>query len=77
MCFVSMYVIKMHINQRNEREAYYWRRADAIANKDSKLSIILDGMDQSKTNVPHFEGWQTPKVNIVTNQGFCDDKTMK
>lgn len=26
------------------------------------LSIIVDGMDQAKTNLPHFRGWCKPKV---------------
>ena len=47
---------------RKERDAYYKRRAEAIAKPSERISIIVDGMDQSKTNLPHFKGWQTPKV---------------
>lgn len=47
---------------RQERQAYYKRRADAMANPQAKISVIIDGMDQAKTNIPHFKGWRAPKV---------------
>lgn len=40
-----------------------------------KTSVILDAMDQSKTNIPHFQGWRPPKVRImvphVYSRGKC------
>lgn len=38
--------------QRQERIHYYTHREAALSSPDHILSIILDGMDQSKTNVP-------------------------
>ncbi len=39
------------------------RQAGAFDN-DDVLSVIVDGMDQSKTNLHHFKGWRAPSVNI-------------
>ena len=39
------------------------RRAQAECRKSSILSVILDGMDQSKTDLPHFLGWNNPNVS--------------
>ena len=52
---------------RTERVSYRARRAMAIDKPDDFVSIISDGMDQSKTNIPHFEGWNLPKVQEQTN----------
>ncbi|CAH1252417.1 Hypp9281 [Branchiostoma lanceolatum] len=53
---------KRHLQrQQNERETYYQRRARAEARQRDYLSLILDGMDQSKSNLPHFKGWTEPK----------------
>jgi len=51
-------------SHRREREAYYVRRAEGVTNPSKILSLILDGMDQSKTNIPHFQGWESPKVRV-------------
>ena len=40
--------------QRTERIHYYSHREAAIASPDHILSIIMDGMDQSKTSVPLY-----------------------
>ena len=37
-----------------ERQHYYKHRDLAQRNKREYMSIIIDGMDQSKTNLPHF-----------------------
>ena len=29
---------------------------------NSILSLIIDGMDQSKLSLPHYKGWNNPKV---------------
>ncbi|XP_070536890.1 uncharacterized protein [Ptychodera flava] len=51
-----------HLNrQQKEREAYYQRRTDAEKNPDEILSIIIDGMDQKKGDLPHFKGYADPK----------------
>ncbi|XP_078603146.1 uncharacterized protein LOC144877116 [Branchiostoma floridae x Branchiostoma japonicum] len=53
---------KRHLQrQQNERETYYERRARAESRRRDYLSLILDGMDQSKSNLPHFKGWTEPK----------------
>ena len=45
----------LHVEkQRQERMFYYANRERAIASPDKYLSIIIDGMDQSKTNIPLF-----------------------
>ena len=49
---------------RRERLCYYERRAHAASNPSEALSVIIDAMDQAKTNLPHFEGWETSKVNV-------------
>lgn len=50
---------------RTERRSYYCRREEVVAEPLMKTSIIIDGMDQSKTNLPHFKGWVTPKVTLA------------
>lgn len=47
---------------RVERQSYYKRRAEAEANPREFLSYIVDGMDQKKCDVPHYEGFADPKV---------------
>ncbi|XP_061195044.1 uncharacterized protein LOC133203240 [Saccostrea echinata] len=42
--------------QMKERRYYYKKRELARGNPSHFLSIIIDGMDQSKTNLPHFTG---------------------
>ena len=39
----------------------------AVDKPDHFASMISDGMDQSKTNIPHFQGWSLPKVNMYNN----------
>ena len=42
-----------HLNkQRIQREKYYYHRSKAISYPDEYLCIIMDGMDQKKTNLP-------------------------
>ncbi|XP_066304363.1 uncharacterized protein [Branchiostoma lanceolatum] len=42
--------------QMEERASYYRRREAAKRNPDQYLSLIVDGMDQAKTFLPHFVG---------------------
>jgi len=37
-----------------ERKHYYRHRDLANRNKRECISVIIDGMDQAKTNLPHF-----------------------
>jgi len=37
-----------------ERKHYYRHRDLANRNKRECMSVIIDGMDQAKTNLPHF-----------------------
>ena len=39
---------------RNEREKYAKHRHKSERNPSKYLSIIIDGMDQEKTNIPHI-----------------------
>ena len=39
---------------RQQRDRYYANRQAAIDNPDEYFSLILDGMDQNKTNLPHM-----------------------
>jgi len=49
-----------HINRKKsacfsrERKKYYKHQEKARKRPNKYLSIITDGMDQSKTNIPHF-----------------------
>ncbi|XP_071151155.1 uncharacterized protein, partial [Mytilus edulis] len=43
-----------------ERESYYVRRAQAEMKPKEIISLILDGMDQSKTDLPHYYKWNNP-----------------
>ncbi|XP_063954176.1 uncharacterized protein LOC135153857 [Lytechinus pictus] len=47
--------------QWGERNAYYKRKAEASSNSEGIISVIVDGMDQAKTYLPHFKGWSNPK----------------
>ena len=46
---MCIYTIPLY---RQERERYYFNRQNAIENPDEVMSLILDGMDQNKTNLP-------------------------
>lgn len=48
-----------------EREAYYVRRSQAEMRPNEVLSIILDGMDQAKTNLPHYAYGNNPVVSSL------------
>ncbi|XP_062609674.1 uncharacterized protein LOC134271502 [Saccostrea cucullata] len=45
--------------QMKEKTAYYRRKVVSRRRPDKYLSLIIDGMDQSKTNIPHFKGRQS------------------
>ncbi|XP_053389791.1 uncharacterized protein LOC128552757, partial [Mercenaria mercenaria] len=53
-------------NQRQmlERKFYYSKRHASRQHPEDFLSLIIDGMDQSKTDLPHFIGRQA-KVNYI------------
>ena len=53
---------KLLLMIRKERQDYYKKKGEAIMKPGEALSLIIDGMDQSKTNIPHFKGWTRPKV---------------
>uniref|UniRef100_A0A8W8JJX8 DUF7869 domain-containing protein n=1 Tax=Magallana gigas TaxID=29159 RepID=A0A8W8JJX8_MAGGI len=42
--------------QMKEKSAYYRRKTVSRRRPDRYISLIIDGMDQSKTNIPHFKG---------------------
>ena len=46
---------KQHLeNQYAERQAYYDKREKAMKRPDKYMSMIIDGMDQAKLDMPHF-----------------------
>lgn len=51
-----------------ERESYYVRRAQAEMKPKEIISLILDGMDQSKTDLPHYYKWNNPNVRKLILQ---------
>ena len=55
---VSVYKIyflcNYHCSGRQERQRYYTNRQLAVENPKEYLSMIIDGMDQNKTNIPHL-----------------------
>ena len=73
--------------QRQERINYYSHREAAIACPDHVLSIIMDGMDQSKTSVPLYSrrtsdramGFRLVgvKVHGIGNYVYLVDSTVK
>lgn len=51
----------LHLEEQQlEREAYYVRRAQAEMRPNAILSVILDGMDQNKSDLPHYALWNAP-----------------
>ena len=56
---ISLYVYVQEIRicvpfNSQERKHYYTHRDLGQRNKQECMSIIIDGMDQSKTNLPHL-----------------------
>ncbi|XP_063438737.1 uncharacterized protein LOC134719703 [Mytilus trossulus] len=51
--------------QMLERKYYYTKKNAAKTSPSQYLSLIIDGMDQSKTNLPHFVGRMAKAVNKV------------
>lgn len=46
---------QLHMDQQaGERKKYYKHQKKAVSYPDKYLSIIIDGMDQSKTHLPHW-----------------------
>ena len=74
--------------QRAQREKYYKHRRKAIQNPKKYLSIIIDGMDQKKTNCPNLGGQTTKdeaplktriigvKVHGIRNYAYIADETV-
>ncbi|CAC5418785.1 unnamed protein product [Mytilus coruscus] len=67
--------LKVHLDrQRSERRDYYKKKDEACMKSKEVMSIIIDRMDQSKTNIPHFKGWTRPKCGaaaLKTNITGC------
>ena len=51
---ISLHHCNMYVLCSQERQHYYKHRDFAQRHKREYISIIIDGMDQSKTNLPHF-----------------------
>ena len=52
--------------QRDQRKTYYQNRTDAMMNKSKTMSLIADGMDQGKTQLPLMQRRQkNDKVTLM------------
>ncbi len=51
---LSLFLFMLICVHRQERKRYYSNRQKAIESPDEVISLILDGMDQNKTNLPSF-----------------------
>ncbi|XP_060583861.1 uncharacterized protein LOC132740023 [Ruditapes philippinarum] len=51
--------------QMKERIYYHCKREQSRVEPMKYLSLIIDGMDQSKTNLPHFKGRLPKSINPV------------
>ncbi|WAR30542.1 hypothetical protein MAR_033084 [Mya arenaria] len=49
-----------------ERRYYYQKRDASRTQQESYLALIIDGMDQAKTSLPHFAGRQS-KIILTPN----------
>ncbi|XP_052213079.1 uncharacterized protein LOC127831989 [Dreissena polymorpha] len=54
-----------NLRQMFERKTYYSKRELAQQSPRQHMSIIIDGMDQAKTNLPHFAGRNPKNLNPV------------
>ncbi|XP_052275699.1 uncharacterized protein LOC127875011 [Dreissena polymorpha] len=54
-----------NIRQMLERKYYYNKKDQAQRNPSQHMSIIIDGMDQAKTNLPHFAGRNPKNLHAV------------
>ncbi|WAR14973.1 hypothetical protein MAR_005078 [Mya arenaria] len=50
---------------RMERRYYYQKRDASRTQQETYLSLIIDGMDQAKTSLPHFAGRQSKSISNV------------
>ncbi|XP_052260757.1 uncharacterized protein LOC127864907 [Dreissena polymorpha] len=50
---------------RLEGTYYYNKKDQAQRNPSQHMSIIIDGMDQAKTNLPHFAGRNPKNLHAV------------
>ncbi|KAI8502474.1 hypothetical protein Bbelb_200620 [Branchiostoma belcheri] len=58
--------LNLHYDQQmKERQVYGGKVYSALEDPASKLSIIIDGMDQSKTAIPHFMQKTTTTVEVA------------
>ena len=74
--------------QRRERVHYYQHREEAFSNSEQVLSLIIDGMDQNKTNIPLLSRTTSSskvvkqrvigvKVHAVQNYVYLVDDTVQ
>ncbi|XP_060568789.1 uncharacterized protein LOC132727367, partial [Ruditapes philippinarum] len=51
--------------QMMERKYYYSKREESRKSPGQYMSLIIDGMDQAKTNLPHFTGRRPKNMNAA------------
>ena len=49
-----LFIVIIFLICRQERHRYYSNRQQSIDDPDHVISMIIDGMDQNKTNLPSF-----------------------
>ena len=54
-------------NQYQERQSYYHHRTKARKHPDKYMSLIVDGMDQAKLEMPHFTRASKSNSNTLGN----------
>eukprot|EP00058_Branchiostoma_floridae_P002295 XP_002587783.1 hypothetical protein BRAFLDRAFT_92228 [Branchiostoma floridae] len=54
VCQKAWYLLYGVSHGRQERQVYWGKAMSSLHDPTDKLSIIIDGMDQSKTALPHF-----------------------
>ena len=71
---------RLHIaKQRKQREKYYKHKRKATENPNKYMSIIMDGMDQKKINLPvmgHYTKTESPLTQRIIGVRSMESKIM-
>nr|XP_006821263.1 PREDICTED: uncharacterized protein LOC102800784 [Saccoglossus kowalevskii] len=63
------HLLKLHMEQvERERKRYHYHREKAEKEPEELLTIIIDGMDQNKTNLPNFMTEDKSSSNLLKLQ---------
>ncbi|CAC5390826.1 unnamed protein product [Mytilus coruscus] len=64
--YITDFEAYAYLFYRGERRDYYKKKDEACMKSKEVMSIIIDGMDQSKTNIPRFKDGLDQKVYSCT-----------